>query len=823
MQASQRILFRTAVAILIFVSLAATGCNDAKTNPVKDIEKKDKEPVDWVDCTIASADNPRWVLFASACRPFGMVSLSPDTVPKGTWNSGYHYDIEKIHGFSHIHAWQLAAIPVLPTTGQVDPTAGSDSYGSKFSHDTETIHPGYHSVILEDYGIGAELTSTNRVGFHRYTFPKSQRSDIIFDLGAELGPTEMADAMARRVGDREIAGYVINAPTKNYGTIRRRPKPCTIYFVAQFNKPFKALYGWVGDKQLGEVDKVSGRNSGAFVRYSTAQNEVVLLKVAISYVSAEQARLNLKSELPHWDFDRVGAESRKVWNDWFNKIQIEGGTDAQRTKFYTDLWHALLGNHIVNDVDGKYIDNTGPKPLVRQIPLDNNGQPKYSHHNSGAGWCSFWDINLVYALAYPKIMSNFCNFMVDMYKNGGLIPRGPSGGDYTFVMISADSTACIVSAYTKGIRDFDVKTAYAGIRKNAFPGGLMSKAGYEYNTCIDGQVEHYIRHGYITDDRFASGYEAVPGPEKEQVYGWHSDGVSMTLHYAYDDWCLAQMAKSLGKEDDYKLFTKRAHNYKNVFDPVTGFMRPKNSDGSWMEPFDPLTDKGFTEADSWHYTWFVPHDIQGLINLMGGRRAFTDKLNYAFEMASADNFVTSEKVAMQSKSSYGYVNYSNQPGIQVGHLFNYSGAPWLTQKWIRLVKEKAHGGTTPYNGYGDDEDSGRMGSLGVLMAIGLFSVRGGAALEPVYEITSPIFDKVTIHLDKRYYPGGKFVIVAKNNSKENMYIQSATLNGRALDKCWFYHSQFAKGGKLELVLGPKPNKNWASKPDDAPPSMTPGR
>ena len=766
---------------VLVVCLITTGLHAAAS---------EKQPVDWVDPLIDSA-NSRWIFFSSACRPFGMVNLSPDTDVEGWWNSGYCYHTGSICGFSHVHAWQLAGVSVMPTTGKIEPVAGIESYRSKFSHDSEICRPGYHAVTLDRYGVRVELTSTDRVGFHRYTFGRSDSAQVLFNLGSETGPSPIADAMARRVSDTEVEGYVVDGPTV------RRPKPCTIYYVARFDKPFEGFGGWVAEKELpaGSVDEVSGQDCGAVVKFSPAAGEAIQLKVALSYVSTDQARLNLETELPHWDFDRVKAESRRVWNEWLGRIEVEGGSEPQRVKFYTDLWHALLGRRLTSDVDGKYCDNTGPKPVVRQVPLAPDGTPKYAHYNSDAFWNTFWNINQVWALAYPDLTRQWVSFLVDMYADGGLIPRGPTGHNYSFVMISAHSTPFIVGAYMKGIRDFDVQKAYQGMRKNAFPGGLMSKAGYEHNTCTGGGIEHYIQRGYIPDDR-------------KKIGGWHADGAAQTLEYAYDDWCLAQMAKALGKREDYELFINRAKNYRNMFDAATGFMRPRNSDGSWLEPFDPLGPKGWCEGTAWQYTWFTPHDVKGLIGLMGGREAFNRKLSHAFEKSASGDFVTK------------YVNYGNQPSIGMAHLFNYSGAPWLAQKWVREVREKTFGGVTPESGYRGDEDQGQAGGLGVLMAIGLFQLRGGAAIEPVYEITSPIFDRVTIHLDKRYYPGHRFEIVTRNQSPQNKYIQSATLDGRPLDKPWFLHRELVDGGSLLVELGPEPNKQWGSRPEDAPPSMS---
>lgn len=759
-----------------------------------------KKPVDWVNPLIDTAKpTVRWVFSAFACRPFGMVRLSPDTDIKGMWGTGYCYTSDIIQCFSHVHSWQLSGIPVMPTTGVFKGTAGPDAYYSRFRHKTETVRPGYYSVMLDDYGIRAELTSTERVGFHRYTFPENEVKYILFDLGTELGPSKMADAFVRKVNDTEIEGYVENDAT------HRRPKKCRIYFVARFNKPFATFAGWRGKTTMVHPTRVSGADSGVFVKYAASGvEEIILLKVAISFVSIEQARLNLETELPHWNFDHLRKESSEVWNRWLSRIKVEGGSRKQRMKFYTDLWRSLLGGQIMSDVNGKYCDMTGEKPVIRKVPPDEYGNPSYLFlGNADIFWGAHWSLSLLWALAYPEITSHYCNSLVEMYRNGGLIPRGPSGGNYTFVMIAAHSTSFLVSAYMKGIRDFDIETAYEGMRKNAFPGGLMSKAGYEHYSCEGGGIEYYIGRGYIPEDRNISGIG-------------HVDGAAQTLEYAYDDWCLAQLALMLDKEEDYQLFRERSRNYRNLFDTETGFMRPKNRDGSWIEPYEPLSFRGWCEANGWQYTWYVPHDVQGLIRLMGGREEFTEKLNSAFEKAVSSDFYAEKP---EKRRDAAYINYGNEPGRFVAHLFNHSGSPWLAQKWGRQVKEQTFGSVEPL-GFCEDDDNGLAAATSVLLALGLFDVRGGAACKPVYEITSPIFDKVTVFFNSRYYNGDKFTIETRNNSPENKYIQSATLNGKPLHKTWFYHRELEDGGNLVLTLGPEPNKDWGSQPRDAPPSMS---
>jgi predicted alpha-1,2-mannosidase len=753
-----------------------------------------KEPADYADPLIDSAHS-RWIFFSSACRPFAMVNLSPDTEAATPWNSSYCYHKGSVCGLSHVHAWELGGVSVMPVGGDVDPTAGPEAFRSPFRHDDEVCQPGYHALTLDRYHIRVELTSTPRVGLHRYRFPTAD-GRVAINLAEGTISVPVPGAMLRRVGDSEIEGYQVNGPT----AAKRRSKPCTVHFVVRFDRPIQDITGWTGKQRLGTVREVAGKNSGGIVRCSLAADNHLQMKVGLSYVSIEQARRNLDAELPHWDFDRVRRQSREVWNQWLAKIEVEGGSEPQRRKFYTDLWHALLGRRLTSDIDGKYCDMTGPAPRIRQIPLDAHGRPLYQHYNSDAFWMTFWNLNQLWGLAYPRTYSEFVRFLLGMYRDGGLIPRGPAGHNYSFVMIAAHSTPLIVGAYMRGIRDFDVATAYEGMRKNHFPGGLMGHGHYEYQSANLGGIEDYLRYGYV--------------PLDGRPKGWIAESASATLEYAYDDWCLAQMARDLGKDDDYRMFLHRAENYRNLFDRESGFMRPRRRDGTWLSPFDPLSSKYWCETNAWQFTWFVPHDVEGLIGLMGGRETFNRRLNDIFERSAAANFVA------PSAANLGYVDYSNQPSMEMAHLFNYAGAPWLTQKWVREVKERTFGGDTPDLGYRGDEDQGQAGALGVMMAIGLFQVRGGAELEPVYEITSPIFDRITIHLDPDYYPGRAFVIRARNNAPKNRYIQSAALNGRPLTRPWFDHRELVKGGALELVLGPEPNKHWGSRPKDAPLSMT---
>ena len=772
-----------------------------------------QRPVDLVNPLIDSA-NSRWFFFSSATRPFGMVNLSPDMGTAGAWESGYRYNQKKINFFSHIHAWQLSGIPVLPTTGKIKAHLGPKEYGSSYSHDRERVEAGYHSIILDDYNIKAELTSTKRVGFHRYTFPKSNQSAVILDLSAQLGPSGTESGYVERISNKKLIGYAVMEKT------RRRPKPTKVYFSIHFNKPFDALHAYRDGKLLGEVKKFKGKNGGVYPIFKTTDGEQILMKVAISYVSSSQAELNLNTELSNWEFDDVVKDSKDEWNEYLSRIQIKGNTRDQQVRFYTDLWHALQGRRIISDVNGKYSDMTGDTQRIGQIPLDFKGEPKFNHYNSDSFWGAQWTLNTLWHLVYPRITEEFINSMLLMYDDGGLIPRGPSGGNYTYVMTGASTTPFIVSAYMKGIRGFNVEKAYEGMLKNALPGGIMSKVGYEHYTNKGGGIEYYIDRGY------------VPFPLYEKQYGYHQCGPGVTMEYAYQDWTLAQMAKVLNKDSDHKMLIKRAANYRNIYDSSSGWMRGRTLDGNWIEPFDPLVyegdykdplGSGFVEATAAAATWFVPHDLAGLAELMGGKDIAARRLNQSFLIAKQHGFVAHNYRGDNFVSSYrrrAFINYGNQPSMQTGYIFNYFGQPWLTQKWVREVIDEVYSDNDPQHGYSGDEDQGLMGALCVLMKIGLFEMKGGAEINPSYDLSSPIFDQITIHLDKDYYQGGNFTIDVLNNSPKNKFIQSVKLNGKPLNQSWLYHKDLVKGGNLEYVLREEPNYDWGTALESLPSSMS---
>ena len=748
-----------------------------------------KQPVDYADPLLGTSES-RWMLTPGTTLPFGMVQLSPDNQSQN-WKAGYEYTIGSIFGFSHIHAWTMSGLSVMPTKGILRPeiyphadvpisTGGTSGHRSRIDKFTEKASPGYYGVDLVDFNIKAELTSTTRCGFFKFTFPETNEGHVLFNL---LFPqeykTKILDAKITRVSDTEIEGY----STQNSG----RFNDYTVHFVARFNKPFKVFGGWEGKEISKNISEISGQDDvGAYVDFETAEGEEVLMQTAISLVNIDQARLNLEMELiePYgWDFNAVRNDAKNIWNDLLSKIEVNGESEEDKTKFYTNLYRSYVARTIWSDANGMYRD---PCENIKQ--LEDPDSPMYG---CDAFWNTFWNLNQLWTLANPDIANKWVKSLLQMYDDGGWLAKGPAGLEYSSIMVASHAIPLIVSAYQKGIRNYDIETAWeAIIHQQTVPGQKYECGGAVGNM----QLEPYMKLGYVPT---------------ESVY------VSNTLEYAYDDWCVSQFAKALGKTKEYKTFNKRANNYKNMFDPVTKYMRPRHENGKWREKFDILSNprNEFVEGNSWQYTFFVPHDVKGLVDLVG-KEEFNKRLNDGFENSVKANFnATGDRMAAY------YINHGNQPNMQAAYLFNYSGKPWLTQKWTREIMDRYYG-STPLHGWLGDEDEGQMGGWYVMSAMGLFQTEGGASVKPFYEIGSPIFEEVTINLDPDYYPGKTFVIEAKNVSDENRYIQSAILNGEKLSKPWFYHDELVKGGKLVLIMGDKPNKNWGSRPEDAPPSMS---
>jgi len=728
--------------------------------------------------------------FPCAALPGGMVQLGPDTDIKGwDWCSGYHYSDNSIMGFSHLHRSGMGAgdwgdILLMPTTGKLKIEPGAkdkpgDGYRSRFSHRDEEATPGFYAVNLMDYGIRAELTLTERVGFHKYIFPKSDASHILIDMEHGIGD-RCTDAQIKIVNSTEIEGHRASS-----GFVKNQ----NVYFCAKFSKPFASSGTWEKSTAKEGSNENSGTRIGAFVNYVTAANETIEVKVGISYTSIEQARLNLETEIPGWDFARIKESARTKWTNALGKIDVQmdpADDDNYRHQkmvtFYTALYHSLLFPAIFSDVDGKY----------RGLDDAVHTAKDFAYRSDFSLWDTFRAEMPLLTLIDPVRSNDAVNTMINQYEQGGWMPTPQQfGNSYTNDMIGDHPVVVILDAWMKGIRNFDLQKAYEGVRKNAMetpPDNHRSKGRRG--------LDSYLKYGYVPYDKIR-------------------ESVSRTLEYAFNDWCVAQMAKAAGKMEDYELFMKRASNYKNIIDPSTGFARPKNSDGKWLSPFDPKfigngNDRHYTEANAWQYTWFVPQDVQGLINLEGGREKFVARLDSLFTTGSDVHSTVSDVTGLIGQYAHG-----NEPGHHTIFLFDYAGAPWKTQEMARKVMDTLY--SSGPAGLCGNEDMGQMSAWYVLSAMGIYQVAPG---QNVYQIGSPEFSKVTLHLDKSFNNGKEFVIETKNNSKGNKFIQSATLNGKPLNNPWFDFSVIANGGTLVFTMGSEPNKGWGSDPGTVPPSMT---
>ena len=794
------------------VATAATG-DDRSFSP----EGSDPDPVDYVNplwgTDIFSESEPalfdvfwRGNTVPGPSRPFGMVKLSPDTSPTGA-ASTYYWRDDYIEGFSHTHlngggSARYGNILMTPATGAVQTTEAD--YRSSFDHGAEEARPGYYSVPLEDHGTEAELTTTKRAGFHRYTFPESSDSHILLDVTHSPRQSEGGSTspfIAAYDPPPEGSVTILPEETAVEGELTVTEKKSggeatyTIYFYAKFDTAFDGYGTWddsrTGDgKQRGSTH-VTSEDCGAFFEFATTEDQEILAKVGISYVSTQEAKTNLTTELPHWDFDRVVAESRDIWNDELRRIEVEGGTEDQRIIFYTALYHTLLHPDVFSDVSGTYI---GMDDEVRTAE-------EYTKYAVFDTWGQFRFLFPLHAILVPDRHRDMLESYIEYYDTLGWIPKWPLLNTITNTMIGDHGAPSIIGSYLKGVRDIDIETAYEGLRKSA----MQPATGEEY----EGRegLRLYKNLGYVP----LGGHEAQEVVGKQDEATTKDQSVSKTIEFAYDDWTLAKLAHKLGREGDYELFMARAMNYENVFDAEnTGWMRPKDITGNWRRPFDPKDKIGFVEANSWMTSWFVPHSIAGVINGMGGKGVVSDRLDHFFSGYTISP--PSARHIVQDAPEDANYWHGNQPDQQAPYLYNYIGQPWKTQEVVRWAMETQHG--TGPGGISGNEDMGATSAWYVLSAMGFIQANPASTH---YEIGSPIFEKVTLHLDEDYYGGDTFVIEAHQASADNKYVQSATLNGERLEKPWFSHFELLGGGRLEFEMGPEPNRDWASDVYDAPP------
>jgi predicted alpha-1,2-mannosidase len=722
-------------------------------------------PADYVDVFRGTAHS-RWMIGPGPWLPFSMVKISPDNQTAG-WCAGYEYSIEAVDCFSHIHEWTMAGLGMMPTLGPLRTQPGLDGagYSSRFDKATERGGIGFYEVLLKDTGIHVRLTATRRASLQDYTFPASEQARVIFDFDI---PTEykmhVLDAEVRQTGPAELEGSIqTDVPEVHYNGDQRY----NLHFVTQFSRPFEHLGGWQGDEVLsnGPVLKASG-DCGAFVEFKTKAGDRIQARTGISLVSAANARLNLEQEMAKpfgWDFAAIVQGQRRAWNEVFERVEIETPDAREKCRFYSNLYRALSGRNTWSDANGEWTD---PDDRTQKL-----ADPDSVMLGSDALWTTFWNMNQVMNLLTPEWSARWVKSELQLYEKCGWLSKGPGGLKYISVMVAEHEIPLMVAAYQHGIKGVNGrKVLEATVKMQTTLPQLYPHGGAVGNE----NLENYLKYGYVAEDG-----PVVQGPVKGE---WRKAWCSNTYEYAYDDWCVAQLALALGRHDLAEQFLKRSR--------------------SWRHVFDPYHTPSFVEGNAWQYTWFVPQDVPGLIEAMGHER-FLSRLNEAFEKSAPTRF----NAAGERFEDFP-INQGNQPTMHVAWLFNWAGAPWLSQQWTRAILD-AYYGNGPADAYLGDEDQGQMSSWFVMSSLGLFQTDGGCRVNPIYELGSPLYPKAVIHLSKEHYGGKTFTVTARNASKQNRFIQSAQLNGKPLDRWWIRQQEILKGGRLELELGPVPGKTWA--------------
>ena len=690
----------------------------------------------------------------------------------------------------------------MPVTGKVLTTPGTledpdSGYRSRFDKESEHSEPGFYSVFLTDYGIRAELTATDRVAYHRYTYPASDSSHIIFDVGHKQGESsDVTEAYIVMLDEKRLEGYVETYP--EYIKFCDEGNRVKFYFAIELNKPI-ASFGVFNDSSLiAGISETRGTGNGMYISFSTSEGESILVKTGLSYTSIENAWLNMETETEGLSFDRARSEARETWRKYLSVIEVRGGKEEDLVKFYTGLYHALLGRGLSSDVNGAYPMNNGSAGFT---PLDNDGKPLYNHYNTDGIWGGFWNLGQLWALAYPQYLSDYMQSNLDFASETGWLHDGLAAGAYSNGVQTNYNGLMLAATYNCGIRDFNIEEAYKAAYKNetAYMDRDFGSGKYD--------LSYFVKMGYI------------PSYDTTLSNGWvFNFGASHTLEFSFSSFAVSEFAAALGRSDDFDKLRYQAEGYRRIFDQETRYIRPRNADGSFIDHFDPLEPwRGFQEGNAFQYTWYVPHDPAGIIELVG-EELFNSRLEEMFTEARKSVFGGGEEIDSFSGLEKLY-NHGNQPCLHNAWLFNYTGKPWLTQKWVRAICNEFYG-VEPLHGYGfgQDEDQGQLGAWYVISSMGLFDVSGHAFRDPFYQVGSPLFDEIIINLDSRYYQGKKFTIRTKDNEPGNDFIQRIEYNGKDLGKFWIEREKVVSGGELVITLGADPVRDRGE--DNLPPSMS---
>ena len=748
---------------LIFVPLLAFGlfaCNTA--------EIAETDYTSMVDPFIGTGGHGH--TFPGPVVPNGMIQPSPDTRIDG-WDacSGYYYEDSSINGFSHTHVSGTGCadygdILIMPTVGEQDYKnqdliSQSLPYASSFSHENEVAVPGYYSVFLDRYSVKAELSSTKRAAIHRYTFPQSDNSGFIVDMDYSIQRQRNMDMNIDVLSDTEICGY----KTTKYWAFDQQ-----IAFYAKFSKPF--TYEIYTDTMTVNNGKKLPLYK-ALLKFETAKDEQILVKVGVSAVDVEGARKNVEAEIPEWDFEKVRTDAHNEWNKYLSKIDIKTADAKNKEIFYTALYHTAISPNLFTDVDGRYLG------MDLEVHQGNVDKPVYTIFSL---WDTFRALHPLLSIIDPKLNNDFITSLLLKHKEGGVFPMWDLASNYTGTMIGYHAVSLIADAYTKGNADFDMKEAYEACLRAAeydttgikCPAAvlphLMPKAKYYKNTL-----------GYVPCDK-------------------DNESVAKALEYAYNDYCISILAEANNDMENAEKYKDYSKAYQKYFDKSTRFMRGLDSKGKWRTPFNPRSSNhrndDYCEGTAWQWTWFVPHDVDGLIELMGGKTQFIEKLDSLF---TADSSLEGDLVSADITGLIGQYAHGNEPSHHIIHLYNYADQPWKTQELVDSVFHSQYFNAP--DGLSGNEDCGQMSAWYIMNSIGFYQVCPG---KPVYSIGRPLFDEVTVNL-----PDNKqFIVKTVNNSKENKYIEKAVLNGVPLEKPFINHEDIKNGGVLEFTMTSQPTK-----------------
>lgn len=706
--------------------------------------------------------------YPGATVPFGLVQLSPDTKENPEWGepSGYNYNEKKIYGFSHTHlsgtgVADLFDIMLMPTVRDLESLTKTFDYSSEFSHDNEKAGAGYYRVKLDESGVVAELTASVYTGMHRYTYPQGKANNLVFDLCHSRDKrgwnTRITNSQVRVVDNQTLAGYRV---ISGWAKLRK------VYFYAKLSRPINEVLLMSDGRVFRNGEVANGSDVKALLNFKESTKPLVV-KVALSPVSVANAKENMQ-ESPSMDFDVVAKQASDCWEKELEKIRVDG-TQEQKVVFYTGMYHAFIQPNTLSDLNGEY-------PTINYA----TGKLKKgeTHYSTFSLWDSYRATHPLYTILQPERSADFVNSLIRQYDDYGYLPIWQLWGQENYCMIGNHSIPVIVDAIFKNIKNIDVEKAYEAVRNSS----LRSHENSPFDI--------WEKYGYM--------------PENLQT-----QSVSITVEMAYDDYCVAQLAKYLNKEDDYKRFMRRSTFYRNLFDTRIGFFRAKDDKGQWIEPFDPLKygangGQPFTEGNAWQYLWYVPQNIPDLVALMGGDKAFKDKLDTFFTLETPN-----QERNHNASGLIGQYAHGNEPSHHVAYLYDYVGAPWQTQFYVNKVMNEQY--TTNSSGYSGNEDCGQMSSWYIFSSMGFYPVN---PVDGIYVIGSPLLKKAEISL-----PGGKkFIIKSSKKNDKEIYIQSVKLNGKKYDNTFIRHKDIMDGGVLEFKMGSKPSK-WGSKSENRPPLM----